>query len=47
MCGVGEELAGVDEVLVDVVEVAEEHLAPVDEVVEGFGGGAATYIYMV
>ena len=35
--GVAEEALGVDEVFVDVVEVAEEYLAPTPELVYAFG----------
>ena len=45
--GVGEELAGVDEVFIDVVEVSQQHFAPVDEIVERLLAAAAFYIDMV
>ena len=47
MAGVGEELACVNEIVVDIVEVAEQHFAPVDEIVERFLLLAASDIDMV
>ena len=45
--GVGEKLPGIDEVLIDVVKVGKEHLAPVDEVVESLLRGAAADVDVV
>ena len=40
-------MACVNEIVVDIVEVAEQHFAPVDEIVERFLSLAASDIDMV
>ena len=41
---VGEQLAGIDQVFVHVVEIREQHPAPEDELVQAFRPGAAGLI---
>ena len=47
VCDVGEKEAGVGQILVHVVEIAQEHLAPVKKIVERLFGAAPFLVNFV